>query len=248
MGLIQLLGIRKKWWIFITLSTLTKNKIAKKWKEPPNLPYHPWFFMLCFLSVWRLFLEWENSTCCKQRLMFSTTPRTGKSTRRQKLISFRTSIKLTSAVRDWMSSLRKDHGFLHGQRPALTQWYLSPDTCYICHSKRPLPSLPSLPSLPLPSHFLWSGNNYSAIDFGIFKICHNGQMPQCSFSGGHGGKGPPVANSGPSKGVTTAKPAVYQHKRNRQICVTSIAFTLFMFILHCVWKTISTVDYLLYEF
>ena len=32
----------------------------------------------------------------------------------------------------------------------------------------------------------------------------------------------------------------------RQICITSIAFTLFMFILHCWWKAISTVDYLLY--
>ena len=86
-------------------------------------------------------------------------------------------------------SLGKDHGFLHGQRPALTQWYLSPDTCYICHSKRPLPSLPSLPSLPLPSHFLWSGNNYGAIDFGIFKICHNGPNASMQLFGRAWGKG-----------------------------------------------------------
>ena len=125
-------------------------------------------------------------------------------------------------------SLGKDHGFSWPGRPVLTQHLFrrsitqqNSDTSHlthvnICHSKRPSPSLPSLPSLPLPSHFLWSGNNYGAIDFGIFKICHNGQMPQCSCSGGHGGKGPPVANSGPSKG------AVYQHKRNRKICITSI--------------------------
>ena len=131
-------------------------------------------------------------------------------------------------------SLGKDHGFSWPGRPVLTQHLFrrsiiqqNSDTSHlthvnICHSKRPSPSLPSLPSLPLPSHFLWSGNNYGAINFGIFKICHNGQMPQCSFSGGHGGKGPPVANCGPSKRVTTAKPAVYQHKRNRKICIDNI--------------------------